>query len=109
MSAGRKDFGDPHAPAPAPAEAEVLHTRRLGRGWRAALMVAAAATIFLCVNQQFVLRFFVGFTPLNTEYYYALVLVVLPFVFVMFPGGPRARLDRQRHAHAASLRPACVK
>jgi TRAP transporter 4TM/12TM fusion protein len=56
-------------------------------------MVAAAATIFLCVNQQFVLRFFVGFTPLNTEYYYALVMVVLPFVYVLFPGGPRARLE----------------
>ena len=91
MSAGRKEIGDPHAPAP--AEMEVLRARRLGRGWRAALMAAAAATIFLCVNQQFVLRFFVGFTPLNTEYYYALVLVVLPFVYVLFPGGPRARLD----------------
>ena len=93
MSAGRKDFGDPHAPAPAPAEAEVLHARRLGRGWRMALVAAAAATIFLCVNQQFVRRFFICFTPLNTEYYYALVLVVLPFVFVIFPGGPRARMD----------------
>ncbi|HEX9185258.1 MAG TPA: TRAP transporter large permease subunit, partial [Burkholderiales bacterium] len=93
MSAGRKDFGDPHAPAPAPAEAEVLRVRRLGRAWRMLLMVAAATTIFLCVNQQFVLRFFIGFTPLNTEYYYALVLVVLPFVYVLFPGGPRARLD----------------
>ncbi|HET9736447.1 MAG TPA: TRAP transporter permease, partial [Burkholderiales bacterium] len=91
MSAGGKGAGDPHAPAP--MEAEVLRARRLGRGWRALLMVAAAATIFLCVNQQFVLRFFVGFTPLNTEYYYALVLVVLPFVYVLFPGGPRARLD----------------
>jgi len=91
VSAGRKEIGDPHAPAP--AEMEVLRARRLGRGWRAALMAAAAATIFLCVNQQFVLRFFVGFTPLNTEYYYALVLVVLPFVYVLFPGGPRARLD----------------
>ena len=93
MSAGRKDFGDPHSPAPAPAEAEVLRARRLGRVWRILLMVAAAATIFLCVNQQFVLRFFIGFTPLNTEYYYALVLVVLPFVYVLFPSGPRARLD----------------
>jgi TRAP transporter 4TM/12TM fusion protein len=93
VSAGRKEFGEPDAPAPAPAEAEVLRARRLGRGWRAALMVAAAATIFLCVNQQFVLRFFVGFTPLNTEYYYALVMVVLPFVYVLFPGGPRARLE----------------
>jgi TRAP transporter 4TM/12TM fusion protein len=93
VSAGRKEFGEPDAPAPAPAEAEVLRARRLGRGWRAALMVAAAATIFLCINQQFVLRFFVGFTPLNTEYYYALVMVVLPFVYVLFPGGPRARLE----------------
>jgi TRAP transporter 4TM/12TM fusion protein len=93
VSAGRKDFGDPHSPAPAPQEAEVLRARRLGRAWRFLLMAAAAATIFLCVNQQFVLRFFIGFTPLNTEYYYALVLVVLPFVYVLFPGGPRARLD----------------
>jgi len=91
VSAGRKEFGDPHAPAP--VEMEVLRTRRLGRVWRALLMAGAAATIFLCVNQQFVLRFFVGFTPLNTEYYYMLVLVVLPFVYVLFPGGPRARLD----------------
>jgi TRAP transporter 4TM/12TM fusion protein len=91
VSAGRKEIGDPHAPAP--AEMEVLRARRLGRGWRVLLMVAAALTIFLCINQQFVLRFFVGFTPLNTEYYYALVLVVLPFVYVLFPGGPRARLD----------------
>jgi len=89
--AGRKEIGGPHAAAP--AEMEALRMRRLGRAWRALLMAAAAATIFLCVNQQFVLRFFVGFTPLNTEYYYALVLVTLPFVFVIFPGGPRARVD----------------
>ncbi len=63
--------------------------------WRWLLIVASALTIFLCVNQQFVLRFFVGFTPLNTEYYYALVLVMLPFVFVIFPGQRRrAPLDR---------------
>ncbi|HZN85241.1 MAG TPA: TRAP transporter permease [Burkholderiales bacterium] len=81
---------EPHA---APAEIEALRARSLGRAWRALLIAAAAATIFLCVNQQFVLRFFVGFTPLNTEYYYALVLVMLPFVFVIFPGGERARMD----------------
>jgi TRAP transporter 4TM/12TM fusion protein len=90
VSAGRKEFGDPHA---APAEMEVLRARSLGRAWRTLLIAAAAATIFLCVNQQFVLRFFIGFTPLNTEYYYALVLVMFPFVFVMFPAGARARMD----------------
>ena len=51
-------------------------------------------TIFLCVNQQFALRFFVGFTPLNTEYYYGLVLVMLPFVFLLFPGTEGAPLER---------------
>src|SRR5688500_8846996 len=84
-------FGDPHA---APVEGEVLRVRTLPPVWRWLLAAASALTIFLCVNQQFVLRFFVGFTPLNTEYYYALVLVTLPFVFVVFPGGRRAPLAR---------------
>src|SRR5688572_13453552 len=87
------DLGDPHVVV-APVEAETLRIRTLPPAWRWLLIVAAALTIFLCVNQQFVLRFFIGFTPLNTEYYYALVLVMLPFVFVIFPGSPRAPLDR---------------
>ncbi|MPZ44643.1 MAG: TRAP transporter fused permease subunit [Betaproteobacteria bacterium] len=84
-------FDDPHA---APVEAETRRIRSLRGVWRWLLIGAAAFTIFLCINQQFVLRFFVGFTPLNTEYYYALVLVMLPFVFVVFPGSPRASLTR---------------
>ena len=78
----------------APAESEVIRTRRLSGFWRYALLVASAATIFLCLNQQFVLRFFVGFTPLNTEYYYGLVLLMMPFVFIVFPGHEKAALDR---------------
>ena len=80
---------DPHA---APVEAEVTRIRRLPGAWRWLLVLGTAATIFLCVNQQFALRFFVGFTPLNTEYYYGLVLVMLPFVFLIFPGTERASL-----------------
>ena len=80
---------DPHG---APAESEVIRTRRLTGFWRYALLVASAATIFLCLNQQFVLRFFIGFTPLNTEYYYGLVLLMMPFVFIVFPGMKRQRL-----------------
>ncbi|MGH8765805.1 MAG: hypothetical protein ACRET8_08810, partial [Burkholderiales bacterium] len=68
--------------------------RTLPPAWRRLLVGAAALTIFLCINQQFVLRFFVGFTPLNTEYYYALVLVMLPFVFVIFPSGEHSPLER---------------
>jgi len=85
-------LGDPHASGP--AEAETLRVRTLPPAWRWLLIGATALTIFLCVNQQFVFRFFIGFTPLNTEYYYALVLVMLPFVFVIFPGSARAPLDR---------------
>ncbi len=87
-----RGFEDPHASGP--AEAETLRVRALPPAWRWLLVGAAALTIFLCINQQFVLRFFVGFTPLNTEYYYALVLVMLPFVFVIFPGSARAPLER---------------
>jgi TRAP transporter 4TM/12TM fusion protein len=83
---------DPHAGGP--AEAEAIRVRSLAGPWGVALAAAAAATIFLCVNQQFTLRFFVGFTPLNTEYYYGLLLVMLPFVFVIFPGSVRAPVER---------------
>jgi TRAP transporter 4TM/12TM fusion protein len=82
-------------------EADAIRVRALRGGWRWALAGAAALTIFLCVNQQFVLRFFVGFTPLNTEYYYALVLVMLPFVFVLFPGSRRSPVDRVPGGDAA--------
>lgn len=80
--------------APAPVEAEVTRVRSLRGGWRWLLLFCTAATIFLCVNQQFALRFFTGFTPLNTEYYYGLVLVMLPFVFLIFPASGRAPLER---------------
>src|SRR5204863_1317357 len=86
------EIADPHVAGP--AESEVTRVRSLRGPWRVALVVLTALTIFLCINQQFVLRFFIGFTPLNTEYYYALILLMLPFVFVIFPGGERAALDR---------------
>jgi len=84
-------FGDPHN---APQDAEVTRVRSLAGVWRWLLMASALLTIVLCINQQFTLKFLVGFTPLNTEYYYALVLITLPFVFVIFPSSERARLDR---------------
>ncbi|MGH6629784.1 MAG: hypothetical protein ACREB3_08640, partial [Burkholderiales bacterium] len=89
------------APVSAPLEADTLRVRSLGGAWRWLLAGATALTIFLCVNQQFALRFFVGFTPLNTEYYYGLVLVMLPFVFLIFPGTERAPLERVPWTDAA--------
>ncbi len=93
-SAKPVEIADPHAHA-APVEAEVTQVRKLPAPWRWLLIALTAATIALCINQQFTLRFFVGFTQLNTEYYYLLILLMLPFTFVLFPGGAaRARSDR---------------
>ena len=75
-------------------EAEVSRVRTLQGGWRWVLIVAAAVTILLCVNQQFSLRFFIEYTQLNTEYFYLLIALMLPFTFLIFPGSEKARLDR---------------
>ncbi len=92
--AARKiEFDDPHV-ATGPVEAETIRVRTLAGVWRWGLIVLSGITIFLCINQQFGLRFFVGFTPLNTEYFYLLILCMLPFTFLIFPGGGRAPVDR---------------
>jgi len=51
-------------------------------------------TILLCINQQFSLRFLIGYTQLNTEYFYLLIALMLPFTFLIFPGSARSPLDR---------------
>lgn len=84
-------FEDPHATM---QESETTRVRTLRGFWRIALIAATAATIFLCINQQFALRFFVGYTQLNTEYFYLLIALMLPFTYLIFPGSERASLDR---------------
>lgn len=89
------EFADPHLAAAADMqEAEVSRVRTLQGGWRWVLITAATVTILLCVNQQFSLQFFVGYTQLNTEYFYLLIALMLPFTFLIFPGSDRASLDR---------------
>jgi len=90
--ATRVVFDDPHQAAP--AEAETLRVRSLAGVWRWALIAATAVTIFLCINQQFALRFFIGYTQLNTEYFYLLIFCMLPFTFLIFPGSGRASITR---------------
>ncbi|MFZ5731871.1 MAG: TRAP transporter permease [Pseudomonadota bacterium] len=87
-------FDDPHGAAGNMQEAEVTRVRTLRGGWRWALIIATAATILLCINQQFTFRFFVGYTQLNTEYFYLLIALMLPFTFLIFPGSDKAPLDR---------------
>jgi TRAP transporter 4TM/12TM fusion protein len=90
----RIEFEDPHAGIGNLQEAEVTRVRTLRGSWRWALVVATAATILLCINQQFSLRFFIGYTQLNTEYFYLLIALMLPFTFLIFPGTESAPLDR---------------
>lgn len=87
-------FDDPHAGTGGLQEAEVTRVRALSGGWRWALIAATAATILLCINQQFTLRFFVDYTQLNTEYFYLLIALMLPFTFLIFPASETAPLDR---------------
>ena len=87
------EFDDPHAHS-GPAEAETTRVRTLTGMWRWLLILATAATIFLCINQQFTLRFFIGYTQLNTEYFYLLIACMLPFTFLIFPVSDAAPLDR---------------
>ena len=82
-AAKKIEFEDPHAGM---QEAEVTRVRTLRGAWRWALIVATAATILLCINQQFSLRFFLDYTQLNTEYFYLLIALMLPFTFLIFPG-----------------------
>ena len=91
--AKRVEFEDPHVLG-GPAEAETMRLRAPRGWWRALLLLATAATIFLCINQQFALRFFTGTTVLNTQYMYLLILLMLPFTFLIFPHSERASLDR---------------
>lgn len=94
-TAKKVEFDDPHLSAAADLqESEVTRIRTLRGAWRWALLVATAATILLCVNQQFSLRFFIDYTQLNTEYFYVLIALMLPFTFLIFPGSETAPLDR---------------
>ena len=93
-AAKRIEFDDPHASLGNLQEAEVTRVRTLRGGWRWALIVATAVTILLCINQQFSLRFFIGYTQLNTEYFYLLIALMLPFTFLIFPSSERSPLDR---------------
>src|SRR3954467_6936899 len=90
----RIEFEDPHAGIGNLQEAEVTRVRVLRGGWRWALVIATAVTILLCINQQFSLRFFIDYTQLNTEYFYLLIALMLPFTFLIFPGSETAPLDR---------------
>src|SRR3979411_2252345 len=93
-AAKRVEFDDPHAGVGGLQEAEVTRGRTLRGVGRWALILATALTILLCINQQFSLRFLIGYTQLNTEYFYLLIALMLPFTFLIFPNSEKSPLDR---------------
>ena len=72
----KMQLDDPHGVAEL-QESEVSRVRALHGVWRWLLMAATLATILLCINQQFALRFFIDYTQLNTEYFYLLIALML--------------------------------
>ena len=72
----------------------LARTRRLSGGWRLLLLVWTAASMYLCFNQQFTLRFFADVTLLDTEYFWAIIALLLPLAFVVYPLKPGLHVDR---------------
>ena len=69
-------------------------TRQLSGAWRWLLVIWALASMALCFNQQFTLRFFADITLLDTEYFWSLIALLLPLAFVVYPLKPGLHVDR---------------
>src|SRR5207245_9584251 len=80
----RVEFDDPHAGVGGLQEAEVTRVRTLRGAWRWALIFATAVSILICIPQQFSLLLLIGYTQLNTEYFYMLIVLMLPFTLLIF-------------------------
>lgn len=76
-----------------PSESDAPGRRRLSALWRGLLLVWATASLALCFNQQFTLRFFIDFTMLDTEYYWTLIATLIPLAFIIYPVKPGLHVD----------------
>ncbi len=77
-----------------PLAQEAAGRRRLSGAWRGLLLAWASIALLLCFNQQFTLRFFVGFTMLDTEYYWGLLTTLVPLAFIVYPVRAGLHVDR---------------
>jgi TRAP transporter 4TM/12TM fusion protein len=77
-----------------PAVAAHSRHRRITLGWQAVLMVFTSLATGLAINHFFNLGFFIGYTLLDNHYQYALVALLVPFVFIIFPAHAKASADR---------------
>lgn len=59
--------------------------RRLNSFWKWLLIIASVLAVFMSAYQVFNLGRFTGFVPIENQYYYAIVALLLPMAFVAFP------------------------
>jgi TRAP transporter 4TM/12TM fusion protein len=76
-----------------PANAE-LRYRRLGPVWRAALLSSAVISFALGLYKAFNLGNTFGYVIIDNQYFYAILTVLLPLAFFVFPATPKSPLDR---------------
>ncbi len=68
--------------------------RQLTGVWSIVVLAWTVVVLLLCFNQQFTLRFLIGFTMLDTEYFWALVALLVPLAFILYPLAPGRGIDR---------------
>ena len=68
--------------------------RRLSPPWRLTLIAFTTLCVMLGVYQVFNLGFWFGYTPLENQYLYAVVTLLLPLVFVLWPAHRGGVVDR---------------
>ena len=71
-----------------PADTEHRY-RRLNVFWKWLLIIASVTAIFMSAYQVFNIGRFTGFVPIENQYYYAVVAVLLPMAFIAFPASGR--------------------
>ncbi|MEQ8504336.1 MAG: TRAP transporter fused permease subunit [Rhodospirillales bacterium] len=79
--------------AEAPAAGSARH-RALPPLWRGAVIFLTVVACFLSVNHIFNLGFFIGQVLLDNQYQYALVGLLVPIVFLIFPATSNSAMDR---------------
>ncbi len=77
----------------APIGDDAPRARQLTLPWRVMMITWTVLSMALCFNQQFTLRFFMDLTLLDTEYYWALVGLLMPLAFIIYPAKPGMHAD----------------
>ena len=67
--------------------------RRLNPFWTWLLIVLSVLSVIFSAYQVFNLGHFMGFVPIENQYYYAIVALLLPTTFLAFPMFPKSGRD----------------